>query len=157
MNQFIILASYVCPCRIIFKFMVRYRSIITSFLHAYTRVVPHGFTRVKCQNFIIYTRWGRVIYTRQGMPQHDTCYYTHVIIYMRRGYCFYIHRLSAEIHKNQLLEAYGYTGNCISRGTYDHTVLSVYFVYCRYSDRDSKEPTTMSVQQLFSLGLVSEN
>ena len=53
---------------------------------------------------IIYTRQKRVIYT--------TCVITrHVIIYTRRGYCFYINRFSAEIS----YWMYGYTGNCITQ------------------------------------------
>ena len=42
--------------------------------------------------------------------------------------------------------AYGYTGNCITRVITQYTVLSTYFVYCRYSNWDSKEPTTTPVR-----------
>ena len=84
---------------------------------------------------IIYTRRGRVIYTRWGMPQHDTWYYTW------RGYYFYINRLAAEIDRISYL-AYGYTGNCITRGM---TIL--YFQFTLYSNRDSKEPTTYVLHQ----------
>ena len=62
---------------------------------------------------IIYTRRVRVIYTRRGMPRHDTAWY-----YTRRGYWLIA---STYIDPRQKLTgisywAYGYIGNCITRG-----------------------------------------
>ena len=67
---------------------MRYRSVITSFLHTCTRVAPHGILRVNISG-------GNHYLNETGMcnlhkTRHATCYYTHVVIYTWCGYGFYI-------------------------------------------------------------------
>ena len=93
-----------------------------------TCVYTHGTTRFyACKMLksrvetVIYTRRGRVIYTRHEMPRHNKCYYT------RRGYCFYIQTPGKNRQESVTAWAYGYTGNCITRG-----ITILYFQFTLY-------------------------